>query len=303
MPWIRVAVAIGLLGLADLAARAGSPPPVVGLEWQPQRPVQGSLVAIDARLAAGGANGATIDGRLAGEPLHFERSGDGFRALGAIPMDARSAARGSVTLTTADGAASATLAVPVRRRSVRVERLRAADRFARRPDSALRARLTRERGEVNVVLRATHERPRLWSDVFQRPIPGRVLSGFGTARTFNDVVASRHRGVDFAAALGDSIRVANRGVVALVADHYYAGQSVWIDHGAGLLTVYLHMSKTLVTAGDTVAGGRVIGLVGNTGRVTSPHLHWSALYGGISVDPMDLLGATVRQFAITSAAR
>jgi murein DD-endopeptidase MepM/ murein hydrolase activator NlpD len=150
-------------------------------------------------------------------------------------------------------------------------------------------------------LDATHGRPRLWTESWIRPLPGRVLSGFGTKRMFNNVVESRHRGVDFGAVLGDSIRVANRGVVVLVADHYYAGRSVWVDHGAGLVTVYIHLSKALVANGDTVAVGQFIGLVGNTGRVTAPHLHWSALYGGISVDPMDLLGPTVNQLSISPA--
>jgi murein DD-endopeptidase MepM/ murein hydrolase activator NlpD len=262
--------------------------------------VQGSLIAIEATTSPT-PDSTTVKGRLAGEPLHFERMGDAFRALGAIPIDAPSHAKGEVTVESADGAANADLTVPVSKRSVRLERLRAADRFVRKPDSLLLARLERERGQVAAVLSATHQRPRLWRDTFVRPIPGRILSRFGTVRMFNNVVESRHRGVDFAAALGDSIRVANRGVISLVADHYYAGQSVWVDHGAGLLTVYLHMSKTLVAVGDTVTRGQVVGLVGNTGRVTAPHLHWSALYGGIAVDPMDLLSATMSRLAAAPA--
>jgi len=302
-----VTTVFALLGLAGLAAGPiewwrVSPkalPPAIVLKWQPARPVQGSLIAIEATPTVDSA--MVVDGKLAGEPLHFERSGTAFRALGAIPLDARSPARGTVEVRGADSA-SAALAVPVRRRPGRLERLRAADRFVRRPDSVLRARLARERAQIATVLEATHDRPRFWSEAWVRPLSGGVLSGFGAVRMFNRVVESRHRGVDLAAELGDTIRVANRGVVSLVADHYYAGQSVWVDHGAGLVTVYLHLSKTMVAQGDTVARGQVVGLVGNTGRVTAPHLHWSALYGGISVDPMDLLGPTVQQLAVTPAA-
>jgi murein DD-endopeptidase MepM/ murein hydrolase activator NlpD len=291
----RAAVTISfvVVGLAGLASAAPLPPTLT-FKWRPEQPVEGSLVAIEATP---GDSGVVVGGELAGEPLHFERRGDGFRALGAIPLDAKETARGNVAVRTPGGTSDAPLAIPVRRRAVRPERLRAAERFVRPPDSTLQARLTRERAQVAAVLRATHQRPRFWSESWERPLAGRVLSRFGVPRTFNNVVSSRHRGVDFAGAMGDTVRVANRGVVALVADHYYAGRSVWVDHGAGLLTVYLHLSKAVVATGDTVARGAVVGLVGNSGRVTAPHLHWSALYGGTSVDPMDLLGPAVHELA------
>jgi murein DD-endopeptidase MepM/ murein hydrolase activator NlpD len=243
-----------------------------------------------------------VDGRLAGERLHFERSGGTYRALGAIPLDAGDAARGNVAVRRAGGDADVALAVPVSRRVVRRERLRAADRFVRPPDSALAARLARERAQVAGVLKDTHDRPRFWGEAWQRPLGGRVLSGFGVARTFNNVVESRHRGVDLAAALGDSVFAANRGVIVIVADHYYAGKSVWVDHGAGLLTAYLHLSRAAVAVGDTIERAQLLGLVGNSGRVTAPHLHWSALYGGIGVDPLDLLGPAVHQLTETAVA-
>src|SRR5256885_4174789 len=81
-------------------------------------------------------------------------------------------------------------------------------------------------------------------------------------------------GVDFAGRRGASVRAANRGVVAMVADLYLSGTTILIDHGAGLVTGYLHLSGTLVAVGDTVARGQPIGEVGASGRVTGPHLHW-----------------------------
>ena len=97
-------------------------------------------------------------------------------------------------------------------------------------------------------------------------------------------------GVDFAGRRGASVRAANRGVVALVADLYLSGTTVLIDHGAGLVTGYLHLSRVLVAVGDTVARGQQIGEVGASGRVTGPHLHWLAAYGGITFDPLGLVG-------------
>ena len=85
------------------------------------------------------------------------------------------------------------------------------------------------------------------------------------------------------------MRVSNRGVVALIGDFFYGGISVYVFHGDGLMTVYHHLSRTLVAVGDTVERGELIGRVGATGRVTGPHLHWQAQYGGIPFDPTDLL--------------
>jgi murein DD-endopeptidase MepM/ murein hydrolase activator NlpD len=106
---------------------------------------------------------------------------------------------------------------------------------------------------------------------------------------YNGTVQSRHLGTDFAGALGAPVLAAGRGVVALVADFYLAGRAVYIDHGAGVVTAYFHLSRADVAEGDTVVAGQRIGAVGRSGRVTGPHLHWVARYGAISVDPMSLL--------------
>lgn len=95
--------------------------------------------------------------------------------------------------------------------------------------------------------------------------------------------------MDFAGKVGAPVRAANRGVVALVDNFFLAGNVVYIDHGGGVVTGYFHLSRELVAEGDTVARGQEIGLVGATGRVTGPHLHWSARYGALTVNPIDLL--------------
>jgi murein DD-endopeptidase MepM/ murein hydrolase activator NlpD len=105
---------------------------------------------------------------------------------------------------------------------------------------------------------------------------------------FNGAVSSRHLGVDFAGKKGAPVRAANRGRVALVDTFFLAGTVVYIDHGGGVVTGYFHLSKPLVATGDTVARGQRIGLVGATGRVTGPHLHWNARYGAVTVNPLDL---------------
>jgi murein DD-endopeptidase MepM/ murein hydrolase activator NlpD len=109
---------------------------------------------------------------------------------------------------------------------------------------------------------------------------------------FNGQVTSRHLGVDFRGAIGDTVRAANRGIVALVDGFFLAGNVVYVDHGEGVVTGYFHLSQQLVAAGDTVERGQPIGLVGETGRVTAPHLHWSARYGSVTVNPLDLIRVT-----------
>jgi murein DD-endopeptidase MepM/ murein hydrolase activator NlpD len=106
---------------------------------------------------------------------------------------------------------------------------------------------------------------------------------------FNGELRSRHLGVDFDGAMGEPVHAANRGVVALVGDFYYAGRVIYLNHGAGIVTAYLHLSEAVVAEGDTVASGQLIGKVGRSGRVTGPHLHWAAKYGVNSLDGATLL--------------
>jgi murein DD-endopeptidase MepM/ murein hydrolase activator NlpD len=158
-----------------------------------------------------------------------------------------------------------------------------------KPDSAAAARIQREVALSRQVSHRSLERPPLWRGPFRLPRPSRVTSRFGTARVFNGEVQSRHLGTDFAGAVGAPVWAAGAGMVALVANFYLAGRAVYIDHGAGLVTAYFHLSRVDVRAGQRVTPGQRIGAVGQTGRVTGPHLHWVARYGTISVDPMSLL--------------
>ncbi|HEX2248861.1 MAG TPA: M23 family metallopeptidase [Gemmatimonadales bacterium] len=228
-------------------------------------------------------------GEAAGEPLHFEQMPDSsFRGLVAVPIETLDSFRVSLYVQRAESTDTVLTALPVRRGGYRSEVLAVAPAFVR-PDSAAAARIQSEIARSRQVSRLSQERPRLWKGPFRLPRASRITSPFGTARVFNGEVQSRHLGTDFAGAVGAPVRAAGRGVVALVADFYLAGRAVYIDHGAGLVTAYFHLSRTDVRQGQIVAAGQRIGAVGRSGRVTGPHLHWVARYGGISVDPMSLL--------------
>jgi len=148
--------------------------------------------------------------------------------------------------------------------------------------------MKREADRATAVAVASHETLRLWTKPFIHPRESRITSGFGRGREFNGTVTSRHMGTDFAGATGDPVRAANRGVVRIVGRFYLGGNVIYVDHGAGLTSAYLHLSRQLVAEGDTVHRGEVIGKVGATGRVTGPHLHLIVRYGRVTVDPLSL---------------
>lgn len=272
----------------ELSALAGQAQDRDRVAWRPDRPLQGSLVQISLR-APPLDSVRDVTGELAGEPLHFELLDGSFRAIGGVPLDAAGYAQARVVIERVGGANDTVSSrVPVAHRRSTSERLGTNPDFVTPPDS-LAPRLAAERALVRDLHQRAHEVPRLWRGPFQLPRPGPTGDGFGMRRIFNGRLRSRHLGVDFRGRAGDSVLATNRGVVAYAGDLYFSGTTIFLEHGAGLLTAYLHLSRVLVVPGDTVLPGQLIGLVGATGRVTGPHLHWSATYGGIAVDPLSLL--------------
>lgn len=132
---------------------------------------------------------------------------------------------------------------------------------------------------------------RHWALPFARPVEGSVSSLFGMKRVFNGEPRSVHRGLDLRGATGTPILALADGRVVLADNLYFAGNAVYINHGEGVFSAYMHLSEIQVKPGDTVQKGQVLGLVGATGRVTGPHLHLSLFVQGQSVDPQPLLAA------------
>jgi murein DD-endopeptidase MepM/ murein hydrolase activator NlpD len=261
------------------------------LTISPARPQPGALVRLSlSNLGEARDSVVSISGTMAGEPLHFRRSGGARRAIGAVPVDSGGVVTARAIVVRASGRADTLLAsVTPPPLPPPKEQLAVASRFGRELDSATAERVAREGRQALAVGRRAHDAPPRWTVPFLRPRASEVTSRFGTGRTFNGQVTSRHLGVDFRGAVGAPIRAANRGVVALVDTFFLGGRVVYLDHGGGLTTGYLHLSRALVAVGDTVARGQTIGLVGATGRVTGPHLHWTARYGALTVNPMGLL--------------
>ena len=130
---------------------------------------------------------------------------------------------------------------------------------------------------------------RLWTGQFVAPVQATVSDVFGTARVFNQQVQSRHQGLDYAAPSGTPVHAVNRGTVILARPLFFEGNCVVIDHGQGLLSLYLHLSEFRVKEGEEIQGGQVIALSGGTGRASGPHLHLAIRWHGVYLDPAILL--------------
>jgi murein DD-endopeptidase MepM/ murein hydrolase activator NlpD len=280
-----------LLSQASLSATPASPEP-------------GAIVRLTLTSGSNVDPIVSVRGALAGESLHFIKAGTTtWHAIGGVPVDTEGSLQANAIVQRKSGASEiARVRFTLPRIPPPVAQPLAVDSSFTRPlDAATLARIDRENARAREVGRQAHEHAAMWTASFLKPRTSVVTSEFGSGRLFNSRLTTRHLGVDFRGAVGEPVRASNRGVVALVDRFFLAGNVVYIDHGSGVVTSYFHLSKTLVAAGDTVKRGQVIGLVGNTGRVTGPHLHWAARYGANTVNPLDLLSISSTWYSATLA--
>lgn len=149
-------------------------------------------------------------------------------------------------------------------------------------------RASKEYAEAMKIYRISTKKNHI-SKEFIVPMKSKITSDFGKARVYNDTLKGYHSGTDFRAKIGTQIIASNDGVVVLAKDRFYSGNSVIIDHGQGIYSCYYHMSKFDVKKGSVIKRGELLGLSGDSGRVTGPHLHFSFRVGGEQVDPLQLI--------------
>ncbi|MDQ7843682.1 MAG: M23 family metallopeptidase [Armatimonadota bacterium] len=142
-----------------------------------------------------------------------------------------------------------------------------------------------EQRKVAAALQVLEPRQR-WEGAFLLPVDAPVSSPYGVQSVYNGTVRGFHRGTDFAAPEGTPVRAANHGIVRLAEPLPLSGDAVFVDHGLGVLTGYFHMSRILVTPGQRVRRGDLVGRVGSTGVTTGAHLHWALRINGLYVDPL-----------------
>ena len=158
------------------------------------------------------------------------------------------------------------------------------------PDPSLKARIDEERRRTSQAF-ALRSPERRWDLPLSRPLPGGISSTFGVRRVLNGQTRSAHKGVDFRGKSGDPVGVVADGSVVLTGDFYYAGNCVIVDHGLGVVSMYMHLSRVDVAQGQPLRRGDIVGRVGSTGRSTGPHLHLSFGVLGQSADALPLMEA------------
>jgi murein DD-endopeptidase MepM/ murein hydrolase activator NlpD len=211
-----------------------------------------------------------------------------WRVLVGIDLDV---APGSyvVGVTVDPGPAEARTTYPlvVTPRAFRTRRLTVAQAFVT-PPPEMADRIQQEALMLQQLWRSSVPE-RLWDGAFVRPVPDSANSAFGTRSVFNGQPRSPHGGADFDSPAGRPITAPNAGRIVLARELYFTGNTVVIDHGLGLFSLFAHLSETGVQEGQSIARGNRVGKVGATGRVTGPHLHWTVRAGDARVDPLSLL--------------
>lgn len=233
---------------------------------------------------------AKVTGTVLAQELsfHYDEHRQAWRALVGVDLDTKPGAYRLGIQRDARTAATETLRVAPKQ--FRVRRLRVAAEFVEPPPQALE-----QIAHDSAALAAAYARvsPKKWMGSFVLPVDGKPTSNFGTRSYYNGEPRAPHAGVDFMGAPGTPVRAANHGEVVIASSMYFTGNTVVVDYGDRLVSVFAHLSELRAKSGDTVAPNTIVGLVGSTGRVTGPHLHWSVRLNGKRVDPLSLVAATV----------
>jgi Peptidase family M23 len=286
---LRAQVALVLFVSTALCGFAQSKPRAAwNVRWEPRRVVNGSAVLF--RVTAP-ATLTTLRGSWSGHEISF-RFENGCKCWYAIAGVSLDAAGGKYPLQlqgVAPGAADMRFAseVPVIAKHYPTTTISVAPEYVQ-PPKEVEARIEEEQALKKKVFSEIAP-DSVWGNRFLAPVDSNITAVFGSSRTYNGIKKSSHLGLDFHAAVGTTVRAANRGTVILARNLYFEGNCVFIDHGQGLLTLYFHLSEIKVKEGDKVESGTILGLSGNTGRVTAPHLHFAVRWQGVYLDPETLL--------------
>ena len=272
--------------LSGRPARALSPQRSL-VALSPEVVSAGSPVLI--RIHLGGV--AAIDGEWLGRKLEFFRGRDSRTWFALAGVDVEGAVGPSTLRINVQLAKGSTRdlsrTIEIHAADYRTSSLTVEPQFVTPGPEALK-QIEADKQLKEKVFGASASEP-LWAGDFRAPVTAEPTDSFGTRRTFNGKLASIHKGMDFRATTGTPVRAGNSGVVVLARPLYYEGNFVVIDHGLGLYTLSMHLSRIDVQEGQRVAAGDPLGLSGATGRVTGPHLHWAVRWQDAYLDPAKLL--------------
>ncbi len=244
-----------------------------------QSAVPGGVVIIE--LTADSV-GETPRVRYNKKPVMVINNDQRWLAVVGIPLTA-SAGKQRIEQQTASGQ-TITHDFTVAEKAYKTQRLTITNKRKVNPNAQDMKRITQEKKLITSALRHWDEKPASHL-TFIAPVEGQRSSSFGLRRIFNDQPRRPHSGMDIAATTGTPIIAPADGTVINVGNYFFNGNSVFIDHGQGLITMYMHLDSISAKEGDQLARGDVIGTVGATGRVTGPHLHWGVSLNDARVDP------------------
>lgn len=268
---LRAAILLAVLAAATAFAPPALPAPDASTA------VPGGI----ARVRLGSAE-APPAAYLDGQRLMVRREGGEWTAIAGVPLSAKAGAKLKVEVDFGAGKREVRRVAVVDKRYA-TQHLTVAPEQAELPPEQV-ARYQREREHLVKVL-GTFTEPVPENLDMREPVDGRRSGTFGLRRIINGMPRSPHGGMDIAAPAGTPIAAPRAGRVIDAGEYLFLGRTVVLDHGAGLLTLYAHLSAIDVALGDAVPAGATIGKVGNTGRATGPHLHFSVYLNSVSVDP------------------
>ncbi len=285
----RLAALVSAALLFALSAWAAERPIVT---WHPPKPQLGDVAWVHVQ---GAGDGTAIEGALGSRSLAFFPYAGGQAAVVGIDLETKPGAEPWRLALLEPGREPRTLTgkVTIRPREFSVQRLTLPTGMVDLDPETERRAVSE--GERLRALYRTITPERLWRGRFVRPVAGQEpATGFGARRIINGKSRAPHSGADYGAERGTPVVAVNSGRVALVADFFFPGRLVVVDHGLGLYTLYFHLDSVAVTDSEMVDRGQRLGTVGATGRATGPHLHFGAQVGGARIDPARLLGLDVR---------
>jgi murein DD-endopeptidase MepM/ murein hydrolase activator NlpD len=285
------------LGTVLVFAAVGWSTVILAAETLPRdAPVPGGV----AVLALGPNSGAVPAVNYRGRPVAVRPNGASWEALVGIPLSV-SPGTASVEIALPDGSKS-TRSFTVQAKAYATQHITVKNKRMVNPNTQDLKRISAERGRINAAFVAWRDHEQLPTR-FIAPVEGQMSSPFGLRRYFNGQARKPHSGLDIAAPEGTPVRAPAEGVVTEVGNYFFNGNTVFIDHGQGLITMYCHLSRIDVQPGQSLEQGEVFAAVGETGRVTGPHLHWSVSLNNARVDPMLFLPENVQAALVEKTSR
>jgi murein DD-endopeptidase MepM/ murein hydrolase activator NlpD len=282
---LRFGLTVCVLWFGLVATARGSGPAV---KWpKPIELFQGGL----AEIHVSGENLSAVEGRMGQTLIDFYSTGSSeFAAIIGADVEAKPGP-GKLVLTATKRTGpqrGQVIPVKIKAKAFRRESFNVPPGFDQMTPEALEEIRREQAAFAQAFAFSTPER--LWEAPFRRPVPQEAsASSFGWRRVINGTLRAPHSGTDLSAPMGTEVVASNNGRVVLVGNFFFSGGSMVLDHGAGLFTMYFHLSEFKVEEGALVKCGEPIALSGSSGRVTGPHLHWGARLRGARVDPLELL--------------